>query len=289
MPTTIPHDLVFGLRTAAEPQIAPDGRGLLYALTEVDPSAPDAPPKSSLWTCRLDGSEATPLTDPGHRDGRARWSPDGSQVAFTSDRGEAQGLFVAPAGGGAPVQVASHPLAITWLRWSPDGRSIAYTVPVDPADPTQGPGPVVRVTRRLDYKEDMRGYLGDRRSHVFVAAADGSGTRQVTREAFDHLHPQWSPDGGTLAIRVLRAVSFRSQLQLLDVASGETREVGIAHGGTIGLAAWSPSGDRLLLAGEPERTSQLDFYLLTVEGLQVRQLTDDLEVAPDAGRPNSAG
>lgn len=286
---TVAHDLVFGVKTSGEPQVSPDGTRLLYSLSQADPAEPDKMPTSALWTSRIDGSDATLLTSQGHRDGHARWSPDGTSVAFTSDRGEKQGLFVVPLSGGEPVQLATHPFGLTWVSWSPDGRSIAYTVPVDPEIENEGPGHVVRVTRRVDYKEDGRGYLGNRRSQVFVAAADGSGTKAVTTEPFDHHHPLWSPDGTLLAFRVLHAVSFRSRLAIADVATGAIQYVSVGEGGTIGMACWSPSGDRLLIAGEPTRTSQLDFYVLTVDGLELRRLTDDLQILPDAGRPNAAG
>ena len=283
----IADDLVYEVRTAVEPQVAPDGGRMLYALSQADRTARTEMPKAALWTCALDGSDARPLTTPGHRDGAARWSPDSSRVAFASDRGKEQGLFVVPADGGEPMQVARHPLRINWLCWSPDGRSLAYTVPVDPPEPSRGPDPFVRVTRRIDFKEDMRGYLGDRRTQVFLAAADGSGVRQLTDEPLDHVHPLWSPDGRTIAVRLLRAVGFRSELALIDVATGEVRTIGVGDAGTVSLFCWSPQGDRLLVAGEPERTSQPDLYVLTTDDLQLRRLSDNLLVVPDAGYPNS--
>lgn len=285
--TWTPYDLVYGLRTAAGPQVSGDGARLVYALAAADPSAPDEPSFSRLLTCAIDGSDMVALTDAGHRDGNPRWSPDGTRIAFVSDRGEGSGLFLVPAVGGDIVELARHPLGITWLAWSPDGRSIAYTVPVDPELEADGPGTLVRVTTRLDYKEDVRGYLGDRRSQVYVVDVATAGTRRLTRASVDHHRPTWSPDGHTIAVVVTEDVGIRSHLALLDATSGEAVDVAIADRGMVTLQAWSPSGDRLLLAGEPARTSQTDLYLYTVATAQLVRLTDDLAVLPDGGYPNS--
>ena len=285
--TWTPHDLVYGLRTAATPQVSGDGTRIVYALAAADPATPEKAALSRLMTCAIDGSDAVALTDAGHRDGTPRWAPDGTRIAFVSDRGHGSGLFLVPAEGGELVELARHPLGITWLAWSPDGQSIAYTVPVDPEHEAEGPGAMVRVTRRLDYKEDVRGYLGDRRSQVYVVDVATAGTRRLTHASVDHHRPAWSPDGRTLALIVTEDVGMRSHLVLLDVAGGAAVEVAIAERGMVGLHAWSPSGERLLLAGEPGRTAQTDLYLYTVATGELQRLTEDLAVLPDAGYPNS--
>jgi dipeptidyl aminopeptidase/acylaminoacyl peptidase len=285
-----PHDLIYGPRTALEPQVSPDGTQLVYALAQADPARPDITPCAHLVRSAIDGSGATPLTGAGHHDVHPRWSLEGTRIAFVSDRNpDSSTLLVVPAGGGEPVELARHPLAIDDLAWSPDGTRIAYTVPVDPPDPAEGPGPVVRVTRRLDYKEDVRGYLGERRKHVHVVGTDqGIPWKQVTGDGRDHTQPSWSPDGRRLAVRVADHVGTRSALLLLDPDGGEEpRQVVISEDGVLSLHAWSPSGDRLLLAGEPGHTAQTDLYLYTLATGGLTRLTDDLQVLPHAGYPNS--
>src|SRR5581483_7816883 len=109
--------------------------------------------------------------------------------------------------------------------------------------------PRVRVTRRIDYKQDNRGYLGDTRLQVFVVDVASGRRRQVTRAAVDHNHPAWSPDGKTIAVRVPNRNGMCSQLGLVDVDSGETTLVGPADG-TVAAWAWSPSGDQIVFAGD---------------------------------------
>jgi dipeptidyl aminopeptidase/acylaminoacyl peptidase len=289
-----PHDLVYGPRMAAEPRVSPDGTRLVYALAQADPARPEITPPAHLVRSAIDGSEATQLTDPGHHDVHPRWSPDGARIAFASDRVPGSGLLVVPAEAGEPtepIELARHPLPIDDLAWSPDGRRIAYTVAVDPPEAPQGPGPVVRVTRRLDYKEDVRGYLGERRKHLYVVDAEtGPATqpRRLTTDGRDHTQPSWSPDGRWLAVRVADRVGLRSALLLLDAdGGGDAHQVQIAEDGGLSLHAWSHGADRLLLAGEPGHTAQTDLYLYTLATGALERLTDDLQVLPHAGYPNS--
>lgn len=283
------HDLVYGLRAAGEPQLSPDGERLVYAVAGADPTAPERMPLSRLWTSRRDGSGAAPLTEAGARDAHPRFSPDGTRVAFTSDRNGGSGIFIVPAAGGAPVEVARHPLPVTWLAWAPDSRRIAYTVPVDPDQRTAGPDPVVRVTRRLDYREDVRGYLGDRRIQVFVVDAGSGGGRQVSSGLHDNLFPAFSPDGRAVAYRVAQAAGMRSHLRLHELESGATLviRIGDKATATVSLHAFSPSGERILIAGDAERTSQPELYLYTIATGTLERITDGLDVLPHAGYPNS--
>ena len=65
---------------------------------------------------------------------------------------------------------------------SPDGATLAYTTTFDPENPSEEPPKEgepakVRVTRRLDYKMDGRGWLGDVRTATIAPSATYAGTR----------------------------------------------------------------------------------------------------------------
>jgi dipeptidyl aminopeptidase/acylaminoacyl peptidase len=78
-----------------------------------------------------------------------------------------------------------------------------------------------------------------------------------------------------------------SRLGLVDARSGDMTLIG-AEGGVVGTWAWSPSGDRLLFAGDTTYSGHLDFYLYDVATGQTRRLTDDLICLADAGRLGQA-
>ncbi|HKG24760.1 MAG TPA: S9 family peptidase, partial [Thermomicrobiales bacterium] len=146
--------------------------------------------------------------------------------------------------------------------------------------PEGTPSPV-RATRRGDYKQDTRGYLGDARTQIWIADVATGARRMVTNDPNDHNHPTWSPEGRTIAAMVPNNNYLYSQLALIAVDSGATTMVG-PETGVIGSWAWSPDGSRILIAGEQSRTWQLDFILYDVAAGTIRQLTDELDVLPSS-------
>jgi dipeptidyl aminopeptidase/acylaminoacyl peptidase len=288
-----PEALVYETLMAAEPQLSPDASRVTYSLSRANRDLDRS--TSQIFMCEIDGSHPRQLTWSGDRNRETRWSPDGRWLAFVSDRLERQsGLFVMPIDGpGEAHEVTRHRPAIGHLAWSPDGRFIAYSVPFDPENPDEQPyprdrAPKVRVTRRLDYKQDNRGWLNDVRQQVFVVDVATGERRRVTSEPDDLWYPQWSPDGRSLAARVTTNNGIFSQLALIDVATGATRRIGPEHG-TIGVWAWSPDGGHILFDGDTEPTASADFFLYDVNADRVTRLSTDLPCMPDAGFPSVVG
>src|SRR5215216_5333318 len=153
-----PETLIYDLIQTSDAQISPAGSRIVYTRTTADPATKQA--TSRLWLCDSDGGNARQLTHNGTRNSGARWSPDGAQLAFVSDRGKGSSLFVLPMDGpGEARELTHHRQPISNLAWSPDGAQIAYNAAFDPANPDEtepadGATPPVRVIRRRDYKFD---------------------------------------------------------------------------------------------------------------------------------------
>jgi Tol biopolymer transport system component len=79
-----------------------------------------------IWIVALDGSPAVQLTDYPGEETNPHWSPDGSMIAFMSDRSGNRDIWVIPAEGGAARQVTFHPGTDRNPRWSPDGTKLAF-------------------------------------------------------------------------------------------------------------------------------------------------------------------
>jgi eukaryotic-like serine/threonine-protein kinase len=103
--------------SAREVNFSPDGQWVSYI------SFPDG----ELWRSRADGTQKLQLTMSPFWVGSAAWSPDGRQIAFSSNPpGEAAQLYILPAEGGTARKITAAQLNVTRVRWSPGGNSITF-------------------------------------------------------------------------------------------------------------------------------------------------------------------
>lgn len=282
-----PQDLVYGLVSAGDPQISPDGEQILFALSKVDSEKKKG--ETQLWLTDRFGDNQRQITFGGKNNGSGRWSPDGKLIAFVSDRVEKPapaGIFVLPVDGSSEGRMlTSHLQGVSNLSWSPDGRHVAYTSSWDPANPDeQAPEPNAqpraRVVRRYDYKADGRGYLGDKRNQVWIVDVASGRRRRLTSEACDYGAPSWSPNGLTIVCSI--STTWGSQLGLIDVLTGAVTNAG-AERDHCGSPSFSPSGERIIFTGDPGRSGQPDFYLYEVASGAISQVSENLEMLPAGG------
>ncbi|MEO8449916.1 MAG: S9 family peptidase [Gemmatimonadota bacterium] len=99
--------------------------------------------KSHVWVIDAATGAATQATSGDKwNDSDPQWSPDGSKIAFVSNRtgkesdgDENSDVWVIPAHGGEPVKISDHAHADNSPRWSPDGATIAFIGRSTDADP----------------------------------------------------------------------------------------------------------------------------------------------------------
>lgn len=282
-----PETLVYGFTPAGDPQVSPAGRHVVYSLGTTDRESKKS--SSHVWICGINGTNKRRLTFSGERNRGARWSPDGSQVAFVSDRVPTNGIFLMAVDGGEAREVMHQNQSIGDLAWSPDGTRLVFTSSFDPANPDgakpkEGAAPPVRVTSRLDYKQDNRGYLGDERTQVSVVDVATGDTTCLSSELVDHGFPVWAPDGESVAASRYAANGMRSQLELIPLDGGERTIIGPEEG-NVGTWAFSPDGARIVFTGDTKQTSQSDFFVYTLASKDARRVTTDLQCLPAAGFP----
>jgi DNA-binding winged helix-turn-helix (wHTH) protein len=117
-----------------EPALSRDGK--LLAFTSSVGSGP-----SRIWVQQTAGGEAIPVTSGSYPAYCPSFSPDGTRIAFYSQRNQG-GIYIAPTLPGEPRLLVGAPFAGS-IRFSPRGDSIlymqednkAYTVSVDSGQP----------------------------------------------------------------------------------------------------------------------------------------------------------
>lgn len=286
-----PGDL-FRFRPVSDPQISADGSRVVYVVQEV--SLEENKSRSALWLAPATGGAPRQLTNPAQGSDRApRFSPDGTRIAFISDRKGKPQLWVIPADGGEATCLETKERPQGEPVWSPDGSRIAFTASVfdKPADwvpyagapesdrqraedAAQDPtGEPVKVISRLKFRMDGVGYYGDKRSHLFVIPADGAGpAKQVSSGDFDHTSPSWAEGGTALICAALRREDAdyvnRSDLWRFDAQTGEATLL-CENAGPVSAVKVSPDGRHLIFAGhagQHKGSTNSHLLLLTLGG-----------------------
>ena len=244
------------LAELSDPQFSPDGVHIAYTLTTVNVEADRQ--QSDIWQVRYDGGERVALTrTPEHDETLPRYAPDGSGIAFLSDRGGADAstqVWWLPSGGGEARRLTRLPGEVEDYAWSPDGRRLAVIAwdAERPAGAPQPKNPPPIVTTRFHFKEDVTGYLGTRRKHLYLCEVAGGGCQPLTTGEHDEQLPAWSPDGRVIAYVTKRGAdpdrTLNFDLYLIEARAGAPeRQLTRFAGADLdpyweSYPAWSPDG-----------------------------------------------
>ncbi len=117
-----------------------------------------------IYIMDADGGNVRRLTSSPSRDREPSWSPDGSKIAFSSDRAGTPDIYVVAVEGGEPVNLTRSSFADTSPSWSPDGSKIAF------------------VSNRLGARD------------IFTMQSNGKDVRNLTQTVYDDIEPAWMPE-----------------------------------------------------------------------------------------------
>ena len=229
--------------------------------------------RGDIFTAPIENGPTRNLTrSSGAHDKWARWSPDGSRIAFVSDVTGEEEIYVVPQdGAGAPTQLTEGGQAMRYAPvWSSDGESLAFSnkdgelyvldieskTLTDVADEARG--------QVRDYTWSPNGgYLAfsltepNDFSSIFIWRAADKTLHRVTGEYFHEWNPAWDPEGDYLYY--LSDRQFSPQLGSFEWNYLVDRETGIyalaLRGDVIHLLP--PESDEVILNddGDEDRAS----------------------------------
>jgi len=276
----IPADLD-RIGDVAEPQFSPDGEHVAYSVTTTN--VEEDKRQSDLWRVRFDDGKRVQLTQtPEHSEWQPQWSPDGRQLAFLADRGEEDAetqVWVMPAFGGEARRLTEFPGGVEDYAWSPDGKRLAIIArdPERAAGEPKPKNPPPIVIDRYWFKEDVTGYLGRRRQHLYVVDIATGHSELLTSGEHDEYLPAWSPDGRQIAYVTKRGGDpdrhLNWDIYLVEPRAGAAeRRLTRFEGGDLdpeqaSRPAWSPDGRRIayLQGGEDKWVYYSPYRLAVVD------------------------
>ena len=191
------------------------------------------------------GENARQLTRHRGRDRRPRFSPDGTHIAYLSERiatDTGWDLWVMSLAEGRPRQLTSHPFDEADPRFSPDGTQIAITLRAGR-----------HVNRRIAIVSSAGGDLID----LLPTAWEG-----------DSFGARWSPDGTKIAFYTLR--DGNREVYVMDTDG--SNPTNLSNNPALDECPdWSADGSKIAFGSDRDGNHEL--YVMDVDGSNQTRLT----------------
>ena len=219
---------------------SPDGAKIAFASNRAGssqaPETPFTPPEWQLYVISADGSGETRLTFDGTVNVSPTWSPDGTRIAFQSDRDGDPDIYVVNSDGTGLSQLTDNERPDLLPAWSPDGRQIAF----------------VSDRPKTEFRSDISAGWD-----LYIMNADGTDQFALTNVPnINFGRPSWSPDGrylvfdgryasavqtaagiGAKGINEIYAMRMEGQYEFSRLTDNRTNNPDL-HFGPV----WSPNG-----------------------------------------------
>ena len=198
--------LPIALHSFSTPRLSPDGRQVALVVDN-----------RRIWSYDLSRATLTPLTSADAQSNFPVWTPDGSRLAFSSNRDGVLNMFSMPAdGSGSPERLTTSVLFQDPFSFSPDGRLLVFVelhpsnaqdIWVLPLDPGRKPRPLLTTQfveggPMLSPDGQWLAFVSNESGDNEVYVRSFSGSRRKTRISSDGgQEPAWARDGHELFYR----------------------------------------------------------------------------------------
>jgi hypothetical protein len=213
---------------------------------------------NEIYSVDPDGNNPTNLTNNAAADTAPDWSPDGTKIAFMSNRESPDDyklMIMNADGSGAttvPNTLGVASSEILGVSWSPDGAKIAFDsgnriiiINVDgsgltPIGPTEDPDAPEWSPdgTKIVFQSDHGDHTDD---EIYVMNVDGTGVTRLTTSTANDTAPDWSPDGASITWR------RGTTVMTMDASGANQQSLPSTGAGTHPV--FSPDGTKIAYLG----------------------------------------
>ncbi|WP_404427210.1 S9 family peptidase [Ureibacillus chungkukjangi] len=289
---------LFKIQSVTNPQLAPNNKEAVFIKTHIDEKENQY--FSSIFHLNVDTKEVTQWTFGNERVSSPKWSPNGEQVAFISNRDEKSQVYIINKNGGEAKKITNLESGVSSFLWSPCGEKIWITSSLkedttftDTAkkekekEKEDKEKPKAYVVDKMRYKMDgLKGHGLTKQqvySQITILTLKDESIEQFTEGKHSHSLYDISPDGKKVIIGVNREeqkdYDFRQPLYLVDVET-KNETVLVDHEGYYGGAKFSNDGKFIAYAGsnaEFKNATHSNIYIYEIENGITQNLTEGID------------
>ncbi len=254
------------LRSISDLQFSPDGRRLAFTVSR---APKDSTREQEIWMLNVQSRKTWRFAHSRKSSRNPSWSPDGSQLAFVSDREERAQVYVIPADGGEAESLTSEKNAVVSLAWSPKGGSIAFLA----AEPK------TEAEEKKDKDKDDARVVDkdDKPVRLWVIEVAGKKTRRLSGGKWRIAELKWAPEGDRLFVTAAEhpePLLWRNRILSVSLSDGATKEIAAPSGPVADLQISSDGKFLSYRGARCDGPSPHDLFVLPLDGGPTQNLTE---------------
>jgi dipeptidyl aminopeptidase/acylaminoacyl peptidase len=252
------------LRSISDLQYSPDGARLAFVVTEPAKGTGRA---RHIWLHDKQTGGVRQFTFSAKSESAPRWSPDGKQLAFLSDRGEQQQIYLMRGDIGEGIALTKGKRAVKSFEWSPDGKQLAFLAPDAKTDAEE--------KKEKDKDDAHVADKEDKRARLWLVDVATGETRALTKPTWDVQEVVWLPGGDHLIVKATdrpESDEHTEKIFTVQVSDGSAKQL-IAPRGPFGEVRVSPNGNLSFVGSREDGPEPHDLQLLALNAHAARNLT----------------
>jgi len=193
-----------------------------------------------------------------HPNSSPKWSPDGNNIAFVSNRDGQSQIFVMNSDGTNEIPLTDNDAQNYQPSWSPDGTKIVF------------------LSNRDDPNRAIDDYFP---AEIYIMNSDGSNQIRLTNNDFHDYEPSLSPDGTKIVFASDRYDYNPTYpiggIYIMDSDGSNENTIINSYESEEGYPSWSPDGTKIVFSAYSSYKEVSDIYTMNIDGNNLIHLTNN--------------